>query len=278
MKSKISHNKYHNINTNNQNDKILESAPSEVRYTTTSINKKNKKNSINKINNNNNYNHKNISKNDMTMTTLITKWQTTSVLIVGTKTATKITVITTRETVSTVMRATATVTTITTAVSKESGINSSNINSKININSSNNNSKENNINSNKGDNITTIKQKQTRKTAFIIGDSVVKKTGRYLLTSSVHPKYIMKVRPSLSSKTIYMIDYIKPTQRDFNPEVYLLHVRKNELSSDKSPEQMSLDVLNLVNSLRLDNNTVIASIMVPCDDENLKKQMRSILF
>ena len=50
-----------------------------------------------------------------TMTRLITVWQTTSILIVGTKTITKITVITTRETVSIVMRATATVTTIVVA-------------------------------------------------------------------------------------------------------------------------------------------------------------------
>ena len=68
MKSKISGNKCHHIDANNQNDqndKIPESAPSELRYTTTNINKNNKKNSINKINSNNNHNHKNVSKNDI---------------------------------------------------------------------------------------------------------------------------------------------------------------------------------------------------------------------
>ena len=53
----------------------------------------------------------------LTMTTLITAWQTTSILIVGTKT--KLAVITTRETVSTIMRATATVTAIAIAVAKK---------------------------------------------------------------------------------------------------------------------------------------------------------------
>ena len=47
MKSKTSDNKCHNIDTNNQNDKIPESAPSELRHTTTNKN-----------------NHKNISKNE----------------------------------------------------------------------------------------------------------------------------------------------------------------------------------------------------------------------
>ena len=46
------------------------------------------------------------------MITLITAWQTTSILIVGMKATTKITVITTRETVSIVTRVTAIVTTI----------------------------------------------------------------------------------------------------------------------------------------------------------------------
>ena len=38
MKSKISDNKCHNIDMNNQNDKIPESAPSELRHTITNKN------------------------------------------------------------------------------------------------------------------------------------------------------------------------------------------------------------------------------------------------
>ena len=104
---------------------------------------------------------------------------------------------------------------------------------------------------------------------------MVKKIDGYLLTSSINHKYIVKVRPFLSAKTIDMVDYIKPTQRDFNPDVYLLHVGTNDLSSNKSPEQISLDILNLANS-KLDNNTVIVSSIVPRNDENKKKQIRSI--
>ena len=53
-------------------------------------------------------------------------------------------------------------------------------------------------------------------------------------------------------------------------------VGTNDLSSNKSPEQISMDILNLANSLKLDNKTVIVSRIVPCDDENKKKQIRSI--
>ena len=181
--------------------------------------------------------------------------------------------------------------------SKENNMNSSNINSKINVKNINNNSKENNISSNGGDSstnnknrlvmratasvtiITTAATKKTTSTVvtstarpvkqqFIIGDSMVKKIGGYLVTSSINHRYIVKLKPFLSAKTIDMVDYIKPTQRDFNPDVYLLHVGTNDLSSNKSPEQISLDILNLANSPKLYNNTVIFSSIVPRDDEN----------
>ena len=110
-------------------------------------------------------------------------------------------------------------------------------------NNNNSNSKKNNINS------SNINSK-TRKTALIIGDSMVKKINGYLFTSSINHRYIVKVGPSLSAKTIDMVDYTKPTKRDFNPDVYLLHVGTNDLSSNKSPEQIFLDILNLANSLK----------------------------
>ena len=53
---------------------------------------------------------------------------------------------------------------------------------------------------------------------------MVKKIDGYLLTSSFNHKCIVKVRTFLLTKTIDMLDYVKPTQRDFNPDVYLLHV------------------------------------------------------
>ena len=179
MKSKISDNKCHNIDTNNQTDKIPKSAPSEMRYTTTNINKNNKKNSINKINNNNNYNHKNISKNDIdekinndninnNMTNNINSNSGSESNNKNNSNKNKGNCINSNEGNSNSNNN-------NNSSSKGNNINSSNNNNKININNINNNSKENNINSNGGNNITTNKQKKTRKTAFIIGDSMVKK-------------------------------------------------------------------------------------------------------
>ena len=143
--------------------------------------------------------------------------------------------------------------------------NNSNKNKGNCIDSNGVNSKENNINSS---NINS----ETRKTAFIIGDSMVKKIDLYLFTSSISHKYIVKVRPFLLAKTIDIVDYIKPTQRDFKPDLYLLHVGTKDPSSDKSSEQISQDISNLANSLKLDNITVTVSRIVHRDDENKKSR------
>ena len=227
MKPKISDNKCHNIDTNNQNDKIPESGPSEPRHTTTNKN-----------------NHKNIGKNEtdekINNDHIINNMAKNINFDGGSENNNK----------------------NNGNKNKENCINSNEGNSNNN-NNNNSSSKENNINS------SNINSK-TRKTAFIIGDSMVKKIDGYLLTSSINHRSIVKVRPILSAKTIDMVDYIKPTQRDFNPDVYLLHVGANDLSSNKFPEQISLDILNLASSLKLDNNTVIVSSILPRDDENKK--------
>ena len=148
---------------------------------------------------------------------------------------------------------------------ENNNINNSNKNKGNCIDSNEVNSKENNINSS---NINS----ETRKTAFIIGDSMVKKIDLYLFTSSINHKYIVKIRPFFLAKTIGIVDYIKPTQRDFKPDLYLLHVGTKDPSSDKSSEQISQDISNLANSLKLDNITVTVSRIVHRDDENKKSR------
>ena len=228
MKSKISDNKCHNIDTNNQNDKIPESAPSELRHTTTNKN-----------------NHKNISKNetnekinsDNNNNSMANNMNFNS----GSENNNKNNGNKNKGNCIDSNEGNSNSNSNNNSSSKESNMNSSNINSKIDIKNINNNSKENNINGNGGDNNTSNKQKQarnddnsisnnnnnssskedninnsninskTRKTAFIIGEGMVKRIDGYLLTSSINHRYIVKVRPFLSAKTIDMVDFIKPT-------------------------------------------------------------------
>ena len=68
-----------------------------------------------------------------------------------------------------------------------------------------------------------------RKSAFIVGGSMIKEIDGYLLTSSVNHKYIVKVRLFVTAKTDDTYDHIKPRQIIFQPNVYISHVGTNDL-------------------------------------------------
>ena len=82
-------------------------------------------------------------------------------------------------------------------------------------------------------------QAPQNKLAFIVGDSMLKDMDGYLLTGSLDKKFIVKVIPFSSAKTEDMHDYLKPTKRDFNPNIFILHVGTNNLSTNDSPEMVA---------------------------------------
>ena len=60
---------------------------------------------------------------------------------------------------------------------------------------------------------------ETRKSAFLADDSMIKKIDGFFLTSSINYKYIVELGNLLSTKTVDIFEYIKPMQRDFNNDV-----------------------------------------------------------
>ena len=64
--------------------------------------------------------------------------------------------------------------------------------------------------------------------AFIVGDSLVEKVDGFLLTSSISQKSIVKVKLFVTTNTDDMYDHMEPTQRDFQPNVYISHVGAND--------------------------------------------------
>ena len=68
---------------------------------------------------------------------------------------------------------------------------------------------------------------------------MIKKVDGYLLTSSLEHQYLVKTRPFSTSETIDMYDYLKPTQREFKPAIFVLHVGTNDLPLNKSPKEIS---------------------------------------
>ena len=67
---------------------------------------------------------------------------------------------------------------------------------------------------------------------------MIKKVDGYLLTSSLKHQYLVKTRPFSTAKTIDMYDYIKPTQGDFKPEIFVLHFGTNHFPLNKSPKEI----------------------------------------
>ena len=79
---------------------------------------------------------------------------------------------------------------------------------------------------------------------------MIKKVDGCLLTSSLKHQYVVKTRTFSTAKTIYMYDYIKPTQRDFKAEIFILHFGTNDLPLNKSPKEISEDIVTLVESMK----------------------------
>ena len=68
-----------------------------------------------------------------------------------------------------------------------------------------------------------------------------------------------------------MYDYIKPTQTDFKPEIFILHVGINDLPLNKSPEEISEDIVTLAESMKTENDKIIVSSIVCCADSFREK-------
>ena len=95
---------------------------------------------------------------------------------------------------------------------------------------------------------------------------MIKKIDGYFLTSSINHKYLVKVRPFLAAKSVDMLDYVKPIQRDLDPETYVTHIRTNDLTNDKTPDEILSEILRLIKELNTDKNKIVVSTIVPRSD------------
>ena len=85
-----------------------------------------------------------------------------------------------------------------------------------------------------------------KKKVFIIRDSMIKKVDGYLLTNSSKYNYLVKVRPFLAPKAVDMFDCVKPTQRNFDPDAYILHIGTNDLTTYKKLDKICSEISRLV--------------------------------
>ena len=112
---------------------------------------------------------------------------------------------------------------------------------------------------------------KTKKSVFILGDSMVKKVNGFYLTKDIKHKFLVKVRSFSSAKTRCMYDHAKPTIREVNPEHIILHVGTNDLNSEETASQISNSIIDLANSLKNETNSIHVSLIVPRNDNSNNK-------
>ena len=78
---------------------------------------------------------------------------------------------------------------------------------------------------------------------------------------------MIKVRPFSSAKSIDMEEYAEPTKRVFNPDLYILHVVKNDLLLDDTPKVISSRIIDSAKSLMTEKNKIVISNIVPRGDK-----------
>ena len=94
---------------------------------------------------------------------------------------------------------------------------------------------------------------------------MIKKIDGYLLTKSINHKLFVYVKPFTTAKTIDIYDHLKPTLRDFNPGLFIIHVGVNHLPLNKSNETAE-EIVNLAESVKKPRSNIVISDIVTRED------------
>ena len=128
--------------------------------------------------------------------------------------------------------------------------------------------KEDNCDGNTNRNNNNENRNNKNKTnVYILGDSMVKKLNGYLLTGEIRHKHLVKVPSFSGAKISCMTDHVKPTLRDINPNLIVLHAGTNDLRTENTASQIVKATIDLATSLKNDSNTVTVSGIVAKLDE-----------
>ena len=79
---------------------------------------------------------------------------------------------------------------------------------------------------------------------------MIKKFNGYLVTKSINHKFLTKVRPFKAAKTTDIQDHLKPTSRDFSPDLFIVRVGNNDLPQNKIGKEVAEKIENLAESVK----------------------------
>ena len=103
---------------------------------------------------------------------------------------------------------------------------------------------------------------------------MVEDVNGYFLMGSINWKYIVKVWPLFSAKSTAMKHYVKQAKRDFDSNLYTLHIKINDLSLEDSPETITEQVIETAEYLKTETNNVVVSTIIARGEKYREKGKR----
>ena len=90
---------------------------------------------------------------------------------------------------------------------------------------------------------------KNEKSIFVTGNSIVKHLNEWEMSKKLNANCKVFVKTFSSGKTTCMNDYVKPSVRS-SADHFILHVGTNDLSSNKSPEEIAGSIIDLATLTR----------------------------
>ena len=113
------------------------------------------------------------------------------------------------------------------------------------------------------------KGEKNKNSIFVIGDSMVKHLNGSEMSKKLNASCKVFFKTFSGAKTTCMNDYVKPSVR-ISPDHFILHVGTNDLSSDKSSEEITRSIIGLATSIKNEKHDVsISNIIIRADDKKL---------
>ena len=129
------------------------------------------------------------------------------------------------------------------------------------------------------DNIRRKKDNPVKEKIFILGDSMIKHTKGWEMSSKICHKHNIYIRSFSGAKVRSMKDYVKPCVRGENPDHIIIHVGTTDLNSEINPERVAKSVIdNSKLHLKLDSHLPKKIIFIYFNESLLKMMKNAFYF
>ena len=110
------------------------------------------------------------------------------------------------------------------------------------------------------------KKRNNKRSITILGTSIIKDIKPYKMNKSLEPGSKIYVKSFSGAKVSCMRDHVRPSLR-YNPDLIILGAGANDLKSEKTPEMISDEIINLASDMKSDTNEIMVSGIVPRNDD-----------